>query len=111
MPARRRAGAAEELAEAEEDADDAGPPADSPWAFPQNRQNRAPASIDLPHERQKTVPAFAGSELDKAAPLYGRRSRSARILYRRNQTVERSVGQSARGKSGPTWCKGAPLRL
>jgi len=28
----------------------------------------------LPQERQNTVPAFAtGSELDKAAPLYGRR--------------------------------------
>src|SRR5439155_26126784 len=66
--------------------------------LPQNRQNRAPASIALPHERQNTVPAFAtGSELDKAAPLYGRRSRATWTSGRRNQTAPAPVGQAARG--------------
>jgi hypothetical protein len=40
---------------------------------PQNRQKRASASIGLPHDWQKTVPLAAGSWLDKAAQLYGRR--------------------------------------
>src|SRR2546430_2271664 len=49
-----------------------------PRARPSSGRSGAPASIALPQDRQNTVPAFAtGSELDKAAPLYGRRSRSA----------------------------------
>src|SRR5204863_9194562 len=78
---------------------EAEPATGSACDLPQNRQTRAPASIALPQDRQNTVPAFAtGSELDKAAPLYGRRSRSALAAGRRNQTAPPSVGQAARGK-------------
>jgi len=88
-PAGWRAGADGDAAEAE-------PPTGSNCDLPQNRQNRAPASIALPQERQNTVPAFAsGSELDKAAPLYGRRSRSAWISGRRNQSASPPVWQAA----------------
>src|SRR2546421_12532468 len=86
-----RAGADDHRAEAE-------PATGSNCDLPQTRQNRAPASIALPHERQNTVPAFAtGSELDKAAPLYGRRSRATWTSGRRNQTAPAPVGQAARG--------------